>query len=96
MNIQPFAPAATAKIAATNASSNTVIDAGGQNQVVRVVTTGGNAYIRFTSAAGDVATTADMPLLAGTVEMLSKGNATRAVLIADTTATVWITTGEGV
>lgn len=95
MNVQPFSPIATTKIAATSASSNTVIDAAGGAQVVRVVVTGGNAYIRFTSSAGDNATLSDMPVVAGAIETFSKGNATRAVVIADTTATVWITTGEG-
>jgi hypothetical protein len=95
MNVQPFSPATTTKIAATATSSNTVIDTAGATQVVRVAVTGGNAYIRFTSNASDTATTADMPLFAGAIETFSKGNATRAVVIADTTATVWITTGEG-
>jgi hypothetical protein len=96
MNIQPFSPIKTTKIAATNASSNTVIDANGGAQVARIVVTGGNAYIRFTSNTGDTATTSDMPMLPGAIETFSKGNATNIVVIADTTANVWVTIGEGV
>ena len=95
MNVQPFSPFLTTKIAATAVSSNTPIDPKGGAQVVRVAVTGGNAYIRFTSNPADVATLADMPLFAGAIETFSKGNATNAVVIADSTATVWVTTGEG-
>jgi hypothetical protein len=98
MNTQPFAPGQTTKISVTSTSQNVVIDTAtqGPNQVARIVTTAGNVYIRFTNNAADTASAAsDMPLLASTVENLSKGDLTRICIVADTTAVVWVTVGEG-
>lgn len=98
MNTQPFSIGQTTKIAATSSSQNLVIDNNAQfpSQTARVFTTGGNAYIRFTNNAADTASaSSDMPIVSGSVETFSKGDLTRIAIVADTTATVWVTVGEG-
>jgi hypothetical protein len=98
MNTQPFAIGQTTKIAVTSTSQNVVIDSATKfpNQTARVVVTTGNVYLRFTSNATDTASvTTDMPVLSGTVETFSKGDNCNIAIVADTTATVWVTVGEG-
>ena len=98
MNTQPFTIGQTTKISATSTSQNVVIDSAPAfpSQVARIVVTTGNVYIRFTNNAADTASsTTDMPVLSGSVETFSKGDLCNIAIIADTTATVWVTVGEG-
>jgi ribosomal protein L21E len=98
MNTQPFSIGQTTKISASSTSQNIVIDSNTNfpGQTARVVVTSGNVYIRFSNNSADTASAAtDMPVLSGTVETFSKGDNTRIAIVADTTATVWVTVGEG-
>ena len=93
----PFRPAAdtiTMAVTATSSETTALRDQGNQ---VRLYNAGPNvAFIRF-GVTALTATTADMPIPAGAVEVLTKGGASRAAAIcAGTgTATLYLTVGEG-
>jgi hypothetical protein len=69
-SVSPFRPTGTVSIPIGNVSSNALL-AGGGDTVVVTNTTNALAYVRFGSDSTVAATTADMPILAGTRLILS-------------------------
>ena len=107
MNVAPFSPDITnTKTLAVTASSAQVTIAtvdtntgttGQGNNVFRIVNAGpGTVFIRWGSATTQTALITDLPMLAGTVEVFSKSpDTTTLAAISATTATLYITSGEG-
>lgn len=113
MNVQPFSPSQgnTKNLGATSAASSVTLapvdtNSGGSGQgsnVFRIVNGGPNSvFLRFGTAAQITATpasvTADMPMLAGTVEVFSRSpdvTTISAVCLATQVASIFITCGEG-
>lgn len=86
--------------ASSTGTSGSVIDRGtiGGHQVIRVYNAGtATVFVRWGTGA-QTATTADMPVVPGVVELFSKAPAddTFAGITASSTATVYITCGEGI
>lgn len=111
-NYNPFRPSTgiTKTLSASNASASVTFDAKdvssaslnagtiGGHSVMRVYNAGTQiAFCRWGTGA-QTATTGDMPLIPGVVEMFSKAWAddTFAAITSSSTATVYITCGEGV
>jgi len=100
MNVQPFSPdfTNTQTLAATATSANAALNAvDGNMNVLRVANAGPNTVFIRWGATAQTAVTTDMPILAGTVEVFSKGAATNvaAICAAGQTATLYLTCGEG-
>jgi hypothetical protein len=113
MNQQPFTAnfSKTKSISATSTTASVTLDATdvqgttsysttptGGNGVMRVVNIGPNtAFIRW-GVGAQTALTSDMPILAGTVELLNKATTAdtiAAICASAQTATIYITCGEG-
>lgn len=81
-------------------TSGSVIDRGpiGGHQVMRVYNAGTQIAFGRWGTGAQTATTSDMPLIPGVVELFSKAPAddTFAAITSSSTATVYITCGEGV
>ena len=89
----PFLPGATTSVAAGTSSGTAAVDPGAAQ--VRLHNAGSaTVFVVF----GAVATTSDMPLPAGAIEVLSKpaGVTTVAAITASGTATLYVTSGVGV
>jgi hypothetical protein len=69
-SVSPFRPTGTVSISVSNVSSNTPLSGGGDSVVVTNATTA-LGYVRFGSDMTATASTADMPVLAGTRIILS-------------------------
>lgn len=113
MNVQPFSPSLgnTKNLGATAAASSVTLapidtntgSLGQGNNVFRIVNSGPNAvFLRWGTAAQIAATpasvTADLAMLAGTVEVFTKSpdvTTVSAICAATQTATIFITCGEG-
>lgn len=110
-NVNPFSPSVgtTKTLSATNTSSSVTFDAKdvsasttnagviGGHCVMRVYNAGTQlAFARWGTGA-QTATTSDMPLVPGVVEVFSKAwpDNTFAAITASSTATIYITCGEG-
>ena len=95
----------TKSISATSTSGNVAFGAGlpqGEFQV-RIYNAGTDlVYVRFGSDSTAVATSADLPVPSGAVEVISLANVDRsqvryaAAICASTTATVYFTPGHGI
>lgn len=96
----PFTPTgATVALSATGTSSQSAISgfpSTSGSGVMRVVNAGtAIAFIKWGSSA-PTATTADMPILPGAIEVFSVGTTTNvAAITASGTATVYFTPGNG-
>jgi hypothetical protein len=92
----PFAPDSngTQTVSATTTSASVTVSA--YSSAVMITNAGtGTAFVRFGTGA-QTATTADTPILPSMYYVLSKGqNTTVAVVCGTGTATVYVTTGEG-
>jgi len=115
MNVQPLAPnfSKTKSISATASTASATLDGtdvsstptpanagpSGGKSVMRIVNAGPNtAFIRY-GVGAQTAVTTDMPILAGTSELFSKGgdvDTVAAICASAQTATIYITCGEGV
>lgn len=101
----------TKSISVTNSSSSATLDAtdvastptnpgagpSGGNNVMRILNAGpSTVFVRF-GVGAQTAVTTDMPILAGSVELFTKTPATDTVaaITASSTATLYITCGEG-
>lgn len=99
MNVQPFTPGTGATynlvLSATSTSSSVTLPAAAQ--VIRVVNSGtANIAFRMGIGAQTAVFASDTVMLAGTVEVFSKGqNDTFAAITASSTATVYVSVGEG-
>ena len=96
----PFTPIrTTATIAVTVAATSVALPSTGQRTLVVTSVAGGAvAFIRFGSAAtGQDATTADMPILPGSVQVFSIGDLDTFVsaITGAATATLYFTSGQG-
>lgn len=90
-----FFPGATQSISATSTSASVTVDE--YTKAVRIYNKGPNtAFIKFGIGA-TTATTSDMPIPSGGIEVFSKDRADKiaAICAATETATVYVTTGEG-
>lgn len=111
MNVNPFKPTVgtTKTLSASSSSSSVTFDAKdvsssttnsgtiGGHSVMRVYNAGtAIAFARWGTGA-QTATTSDMPLIPGVVEVFSKAYAddTFAAITSSSTATVYVTCGEG-
>ncbi len=99
MNINLFTPiqGATVSISATSVNAQGTLTF--NSAQARIANTGTNvAFVRW-GATAQTATTADMPILPGTVEVFSKDPSHlnfAAICASGETATVRVTPGEGV
>lgn len=93
--VLPFAPAINYTIAATAASSSTAVDA--YSMACRVVNSGAvGIFVNFTTGAVAATITNGTYIPAGGIETFTKGAATHInVICSSTTATVYVTVGEG-
>lgn len=101
MNVQPFTPnfSKTKTISATSSSSSITLDSTDLvgNNVMRIANAGtATAFVRWGTGA-QTALTSDMPVLSGTIEVFTKDPTTTVVaaITASSTATVYVTCGEG-
>jgi hypothetical protein len=69
-SVSPFRPTGTVSVSAGSVSANVRLTGGGDSVVVTTATTG-LSYIRFGSDPSVTASTADMPILAGSRLILS-------------------------
>jgi hypothetical protein len=95
-SITPFRPTGTASLSAST-SSSVVALAGGGETVVVTNTTASLAYIRFGADPTVLATSSDMPVLAGSRVMLSVNSLVTyaAGALVSGTGTVLFTRGDG-
>lgn len=107
-NLNPFTPSVgtTKTLSASSSSSSVTFDAkdvtsattlAGGHQVMRVYNAGTQiAFCRWGTGA-QTATTSDMPVVPGVVEVFTKAPSdnTFAGITSSSTATVYITCGEG-
>ncbi|KKB61541.1 hypothetical protein WM40_22640 [Robbsia andropogonis] len=96
--LQPFSPANTVPIAATTSSQNFALDPSALWDQVRLVNmTTGVVYVLMSKNAADIVSAANgVPLLAGTAEVFTKGDATRIAVIAASAGNLAATLGNGV
>jgi hypothetical protein len=96
MTLKTFMPngSATATISATTVTARAAVDQ--HSNSARVVNAGtATAFLKFGDSTVE-ATTTDMPILSGATETFTKGAATHiAAITASGTATVYLTSGEG-
>ena len=110
MNVNPFSPdfANTKSLSVSSTSSSVVLattdtnigSTGQGSNVRRIVNAGPNtAFLRWGTASGvGAAVVTDMPMLAGTVEVFTfspDATTLAAICAAASTATLYITAGEG-
>jgi len=107
MNLNVFRPSTgtTKTLSATNSSGSVTFDAKdvqsstniGGHQIIRAYNAGTQIVFCRWGAGAQTATTSDMPLIPGVVETFSKapGDDTFAGITASSTATVYVTCGEG-
>lgn len=91
-----FSPAGnTQTMAVANTSSS--INVTRSNSVLRLYNAGpGVVFVKWTNNAADAATVAaDMPIPAGDIEVFEKGATVLLYAISDTSATLYVTQGEG-
>lgn len=106
-NVNPFVPSigTTKTLSASSSSSSVTFDAkdvssstnASGHSVIRVYNAGtAVAFCRWGTGA-QTATTADMPLIPGVVEVFCKSFAddTFAAITSSSTATIYVTCGEG-
>lgn len=96
---KPFQIGPTTKITVSSSNQVVSIDPYLTNQAARIfVAPGtGNVYFRFTNNPNDIASsTTDMPMAAGTVETFNKSATQYIAIIADSSATVFVTVGDGI
>jgi hypothetical protein len=95
MKLFSFFPGTTTSIAATATSASATVN--GYAKSVRLYNKGPNtAFVKF-GVGATTATASDMPLPAGAIETFSKDRADTiaAICAATETATVYVTSGEG-
>lgn len=94
MSLKSFEPGTTTTISASTTSANASI--GSSGNVIRIYNSGTvPVFVRW-GAGAQTATTSDLPLAPGGVEMFSKFNADNvAVITASGTASVYVTPGSG-
>jgi hypothetical protein len=101
MQVQPFSPSnlATTTISATQTAASTALASTDTAlNVIRIVNSGPNiVFLTLGTGAQAPTVAAGFPMMAGTVEVFSKGLADHIGTICATsqTATVYVTCGEG-
>jgi hypothetical protein len=97
IELRPFKPNATVAIAATPTSARSQL--AGSGEQLRIANKGPNAAFVAFGNSSLTATTADLQILAGTVELFTnpdnKGGYVAAICAAGETATLTFTTGDG-
>lgn len=90
-----FSPRATTTLSATTVSSNVTVSSSSNN--VMISNAGSvTVFIKFGSDSSVTATTGDLPVLGGTVQVFSKGGTSYIAGITGTgSATVYVTGGDG-
>lgn len=91
--VRPFAPDQDPSQSVAVTTTSTAVQINRRSDVVRIVTDG-VIYVRIDNKPGVTATASDLKLTAGT-HVLTKGSNEYIALIADTTATAHIATGDG-
>lgn len=91
--VRPFAPDQDPSQSVAVTTTSTAVQINRRADVVRIVTDG-VIYVRIDNKPGVTATASDLKLTAGT-HVLTKGSNEYIALIADTTATAHIATGDG-
>lgn len=90
-----FTPGTTSNMTASSVSANVAISANAPSLVISnegAVT----VYVKFGADSTVVATTSDLPILAGSVQVFGKGGASYvAAVTASSTAKVYFTPGYG-
>lgn len=114
MNVQPFGAnfSKTKSISATSTSGSVTLDStdvsstptpqnsgpSGGSAVMRIINAGPNTVFLRWGVGAQTALVTDMPMLAGTIELFTKSDATdtvAAICASAQTALVYITCGEG-
>lgn len=95
----PFTPSAAGTLTVSATTSNSSVQLAANDtrfECIRIANAGtGTAFVVWGVGAQTASPTTSMPILAGTVEVFSKGLADTVGVISSSTSTVYLTCGEG-